>query len=85
MKKKMQAKVTGPLEITGGGVQITGCEFHLAAVQITDNALKAVEALSAAASANARAIEAIAHRLYGPEDNRIALKIQDSPGPKEAK
>ena len=78
-KPKKQVRVDGPIKISGGGVSMTNCEFHLHGPVVDANALAAIKALADAASANAKAIDTIAQRMFGPTaDNRTAVRVEGS-------
>jgi hypothetical protein len=63
------------LQLPGAGDVIGNCSLTSHSLAINDNPLTAIRAVSDVAAANANAIERIANRLYGPNDNRDAYSF----------
>jgi hypothetical protein len=57
------------------GTEIKNCTFTQEAFKPTPEMMDAVSRIAVALEANAFALKALAERITGPMDNRIALKI----------
>lgn len=59
-------------------ILVNGCNFTFEPSVINDNLLAAIRCVAEAATANAKAIEHIADRLWGPNDNRTCITFNGS-------